>query len=237
MIRPVIGITTSCGTDPNDETSSERLYVNRLYADCILAAGGAPILLTKQTPVEVALDLIDGLLIPGGDDIDARFFNQENHPAVKPEDPERFLFEQALLEVLPGEVPVFGICYGCQAMNVVRGGDLVQHVPDKVANTQHAGGTLQEYEVVSDSKLAALVGTTRPQGKSFHHQANDKPGEGLRVVATSEDGVIEAIEDPALPYVIGVQWHPERTPADPSTVRLFKSFVEAAAGYRGRRKA
>jgi putative glutamine amidotransferase len=234
---PVIGITTSCGTDPNDETRSERLYVNRLYADCIVAAGGAPILLTKQTPIAVALELIDGLLIPGGDDIDARFFGQDNHPAVKPEDPERFLFEKELLGVLPKETPVFGICYGCQAMNVLRGGDLVQHVPDKVANTQHTGGTLQQYEVLEDSRLAGVIGTTSAQGKSYHHQANDRAGEGLAVVATSADGVVEAIEDPKLPWFIGVQWHPERTPADPSSVRLFRSFVEAAAEYRQKRRA
>ena len=94
MSRPVIGITTSCGPDPNDAFPTERLYVNRLYADCILAAGGAPILLTKQTPVEVVLDIVDGILIPGGDDIDAAHFGETNHPSVKLEDPERFLFEQ-----------------------------------------------------------------------------------------------------------------------------------------------
>jgi len=237
MSRPVIGITTSCGPDPNDAFPTERLYVNRLYADCILAAGGAPILLTKQTPVDVVLDLVDGILIPGGDDIDAAHFGETNHPSVKLEDPERFLFEQRLMGVLPADVPVLGICYGCQAINVMRGGDMVQHIPDRVPDVQHSGGTLQEYAVEEDSKLASIIGTTRPKGKSFHHQANDRPGQGLRVVAISDDGTVEAVEDTSGRWLIGVQWHPERTPDDPASVRLFRGLVEAAAQYRLKRRA
>jgi putative glutamine amidotransferase len=236
MSRPVIGITTSCGPDPNDTYPTERLYVNRLYADCVLAAGGAPILLTKQTPVEVVLELVDGLLIPGGDDIDARFFGQENHSAVILEDPERFQFEQRLLEKWPAAAPVLGICYGCQAMNVYRGGDMVQHIPDVVQDSKHTGGTVQTYAVEASSGLARIIGTTQPSGKSFHHQANGKVGKGLKVVALADDGVVEAIEDESLPWFIGVQWHPERTPDDPATVRLFRSLVEAAAEYRRTRQ-
>lgn len=237
MTRPVIGITTSCGPDPNDAYPTERLYVNRLYADCVLAAGGAPVLLTKQTPIDVVLELIDGLLIPGGDDIDAKEFGQENHPSVKLEDPERFQFERRILEKLPQEAPVFGICYGCQAMNVFRGGDMVQHIPDANPDSTHSGGTLQSYQVEGDSRLAQVLGASTASGKSFHHQAAGVTGEGLRVVALADDGVVEAIEDASLPWFIGVQWHPERTPEDPSTVRLFRSLVEAAAQYRQQRRA
>ena len=237
MSRPVIGITTSCGLVPNDTSKGERLHVSRLYADCVLAAGGAPILLTKQTPVDVALEIIDGLLIPGGDDIDAARFGQQNHPTVQLEDPERFEFESALLARLPREAPVLGICYGCQAINVVRGGDIVQHIPDRVPDAVHTGGVLQEYDVHEGSRLASIIGATRTMGKSYHHQAADTPGAGLNVVARAQDGTIEALEDAEGRWMIGVQWHPERTPEDPATVRLFSSLVAAAAEYRLRRKA
>jgi gamma-glutamyl-gamma-aminobutyrate hydrolase PuuD len=234
MDRPVIGITTSCGPDPNDRWPTERLYVNRLYADCVLAAGGAPVLLTKQTPVEVALAIVDGLLIPGGDDLDAAQFGQTNHPTVTLEDPERFLYERRLLQAWPREAPVLGICYGCQAINVVYGGDVLQHIPDRSALV-HTDGVMQEYAVEKDSRLATILGTDRPAGRSFHHQANDNIGEGLRAVARAEDGTVEAVESLDERWLFGVQWHPERTPDDPATRRLFESLVAAAAEFRRRR--
>jgi len=232
MSLPVIGITTSCGPDPNDRPGTERIYVNRLYADCLLAAGAVPILLTKQTPPETVLELVDGLLIPGGDDIDASHFGEENHPAVNLEDPGRYPYEKSLLDALPEAAPVLGICYGCQAINVYRGGSVIQHIPDRVPGSEHAGGTVQEYALDSSSRLAGIVGSDTVRGKSYHHQSNESVGRGLRIVGRTADGIIEAIEDSAGRWVIGVQWHPERTPDDPGTVRLFKAFVGAASEHR-----
>ena len=236
MDRPVIGITTSCGPDPNDPWPTERLYVNRLYADCILAAGGAPILLTKQTPVDVALALADGLLIPGGDDIDAAYFGQQNHPMAKLEDPERFEYERDLLGAWPSDAPVLGICYGCQALNVLKGGDIEQHIPDR-SQTKHTEGVVQTYDIDPASRLAGVLGTTAPRGKSFHHQAIDRVGQGLRIVARAEDGTVEAVEGTDDRWLFGVQWHPERTPDDPATRRLFEALVEAAREFKARRSA
>jgi putative glutamine amidotransferase len=233
MSRPVIGITTSCGPDPNDP-GNERLYVNRLYADAIEAAGGAPLLLTKQTPVEVALDVCDGFLIPGGDDIDPAEFGQDKHPKAKLEDPERFKYEQRLYDAIPSDAPVLGICYGCQAINVMHGGDVEQHIPDR-SPMQHTDGVVQEYSVAPGSQLAQALGTSRPRGKSYHHQANGRIGEGLRAVATAEDGTVEAVESSDGRWLIGVQWHPERSMDEHSSVKLFKSLVDAAAEYRQKR--
>jgi len=235
MSRPVIGITTSCGPDPKETKPNERFYVNRLYADRLVEAGADPILLTTLTPPEVARGIVDGLLIPGGDDIDASHFGQENHPRVNLEDRGRFPYEKSLLDVLSSETPVFGICYGSQAMNVYRGGDLLQHIPDRVPDSKHSGGTVQTYAVEPESRLAGLLGAGEAQGESSHHQANDRAGDGLRVVARTPDGVVEAIEDTGDRWFVGVQWHPERTPENPATVRLFKSFVEQAALYRSAR--
>jgi putative glutamine amidotransferase len=96
---------------------------------------------------------------------------------------------------------------------------------------------VQEYELDAGSKLAGIVGTTRARGKSYHHQANASIGSNLKAVAISADGIVEAVEDVGLPWFIGVQWHPERTPDDATTVRLFKSLVDAALEYRQRRRA
>ncbi|HXH61308.1 MAG TPA: gamma-glutamyl-gamma-aminobutyrate hydrolase family protein [Fimbriimonadaceae bacterium] len=236
MNRPVIGITTGCGPDPNDP-GNERTYVNRLYADCLVEAGAAPVLLTRATPVESIVPLLDGLLIPGGDDIDASQFGAKNHPMVKLEDPGRYVFEKALLDALPQEAPVLGICYGCQMINVYRGGSLVQHIPDVAGASQHTGGVEEKYMVEPTSRLEAMLGSQCVVGKSYHHQANAQVGEGLKVTARSEDGMIEGIEDAGGRWLFGVQWHPERTPDSEATKNLFKAFVDAATRYRQGRRA
>ena len=235
MSRPVIGITTSVTAGKDGQREEEKFSVNRLYVDCLVAAGAAPILITMETPPESVAEIVDGLLIPGGDDIDAKHFGQQNHPEISLEDPDRYPCEVAILDSLQAQVPVFGICYGCQALNVYRGGDLLQHILDRVPDTTHAGGTLQTYAVEPDSRLAAVLEATKVQGKSYHHQANDSPGDGLRVVARTPDGIVEAIEDTGEKWFFGVQWHPERTPEDAATVRMFKSFVEQAQKYRASR--
>jgi putative glutamine amidotransferase len=101
-----------------------------------------------------------------------------------------------------------------------------------VPGSEHAGGTLQEYALDASSRLAGIVGSDTVRGKSYHHQSNESVGRGLKIVGRTADGIIEAIEDAAGRWVIGVQWHPERTPEDPGTVRLFKAFVEAATEHR-----
>ena len=235
MSRPVIGITTTVTAGKDGSREEQNFSVNRLYVDCLVAAGAAPVLITKETPLDSVAAIVDGLLIPGGDDIDAKHFGQENHPEIQLEDPERYPHEVAILETLPLDVPLLGICYGCQLINVYRGGDLLQHIPDRHPDSNHSGGTLQTYSVERDSRLAEIFGAIEVRGKSYHHQSNDKPGGGLRVVAKTPDGVVEAFEDVSDRWLFGIQWHPERTPDDPATVRLFRSFVERATSYRASR--
>ncbi len=232
-MRPVIGITASLGPGKDDLQENERFYANRLYADCVVAAGGTPLLIPRiSDPVEIAA-LIDGLVITGGDDIDAKHFGEENHPKVNLEDPERYPFEVNLLNALPDEKPVLGICYGSQAINVYRGGNIVQHIPDILDHDSHSGGTMQAYTLEPCSKLAGIVGGCLIEGKSYHHQSNDRPGDGLKVVAKTDDGIIEAVEDDGDRWFIGLQWHPERTPDSNATKAIFSSFIEAAARAKG----
>ena len=225
--RPVIGITTESKKDKENPRTGGVMSLNWNYAESVWDAGGTPLLVPPMVDVSELVDLLDGWLIPGGLDIDPTHFGQEVHPESELQDPSRFKIEKALFEGLPVETPILGICYGCQFLNVVRGGSLHQHLPE---NTEipHTGGPVQEYRVEPGTKLALAVGSTVVSGKSYHHQGIDSPGAGVRVVARHEDGTIEGIELEDRPWVVAVQWHPERTIEDPAMKSLFQTFVDRA---------
>jgi putative glutamine amidotransferase len=231
-MKPIIGISVDCLEDKEDSRSGGKLTLNWNYAQAVSEAGGVPILVPPTADMDQIAEIIDGWLIPGGDDIDAKNFGEENHPKVKLQDPARFEAESRLYQAANKQMPIFGICYGCQFVNVLRGGNLIQHLPDVVGHTDHTGGTLQTYDVDGSSKLADVIGSQRIEGKSYHHQAIDRTGQGLRVVARNEDGTVEAIEDEKHPWLVGLQWHPERTLQDPKTRKIFEDFVQAAARFR-----
>ncbi len=235
-MKPVIGITVDCKRDPEDARTRGKLELNWNYAQAVADAGGIPILIPPMADMEKLSQLIDGWLIPGGDDIDAKQFGEENHPKVSLQDPARFEGEKKLWEQISTDLPVFGICYGCQFLNVVRGGTLIQHLPDVVGHESHTGGTVQTYEVETDSRLGSVIQTPKINGKSYHHQAVKAVGEHLAVVSKGEDGTIEAIEATDRPWVIGVQWHPERSIEDPATQRLFEDFIAAAARFADKKQ-
>lgn len=230
-MKPIIAITVVSEHEPEDARSRGKLTLNWNYAEAVANAGGVPILIPPTADMDEVAKIVHGWLIPGGADIDAKHFGQENHPAVELGHPSRFEAEHRLYRAANPDMPIFGICYGCQFLNVVRGGTLIQHVPDVVGHEAHSGGTLQSYRIDPSSDLAAKSGATEIVGKSYHHQAVDRVADGLRVVAHAEDGTIEAVEASDRPWMIGVQWHPERTPDDAPTQRLFESFVAAARAY------
>ncbi|MEZ0324453.1 MAG: gamma-glutamyl-gamma-aminobutyrate hydrolase family protein [Fimbriimonas sp.] len=231
-MKPLIAITVDCNFEGADARTQGKLELNWNYAQAVADAGGTPILIPPQADPQELVDLIDGWLIPGGNDIDACNWGDANHPEVKTIAQQRFDSEKRLFNAIHAEMPVLGICYGCQFINVVQGGSLDQHLPDVVGHDQHRGGTLQCYDIDADSKLAQAVAGNRMQGKSYHHQAVAKLGENIKVVAKDEEGIVEAIEATNRPWMLGVQWHPERTTEDPATQRLFKSFIDAAVDYR-----
>jgi putative glutamine amidotransferase len=233
-MKPIIGITVEPKHEPDEPRTRGKLVLNWNYAQAVSDAGGVPILIPPMADMKELAQIIDGWLIPGGLDIDAQQFGEANHPKVDLQDPSRFAGERELLGQLDKEIPVLGICYGCQFLNVARGGNLIQHLPDVVDHESHEGGTLQRYSI-SDSHLRKVAGTETIEGKSYHHQAIKDLGRNLKAVATAEDGTIEAVEATDRPWMIGVQWHPERTLEDEATRRLFASFIEAARALTERR--
>lgn len=235
-MKPLIGITVNAKEEPAHK-SGGRLWLNWNYAQAVNDAGGIPLLIPPQADMKELALVIDGWLIPGGHDIDAKHFGEENHPAADTIEDERFSAEAELYKHLSAEAPVLGICYGCQFINVQRGGKLIQHLPDVVGHETHASGTSEKYMIRSGSKLADIVGQDVARGKSFHHQAVGALGDGLTVVAEHADGMVEAIEATDRPWMVGVQWHPERTFQDPESKNLFEAFIKAAAEYSKKKSA
>jgi putative glutamine amidotransferase len=235
-MKPVIGITVESTFDPDDARTRGKIELNWNYFEMVSRAGGVPIVIPPTADVPTILSLIHGWLIPGGLDIDAARFGERNHPSVTLQDPSRFEIEEALYGSAAPDLPILGICYGCQFLNVVRGGTLIQHIPDNPDAEVHTGGALQSYGLTDDSRLGQIFGQSEVQGKSYHHQAVGEVGKGLKVVSRHRDGTIEAVESTDRPWTYAVQWHPERTPNDEATRRLFADFIEAARQF-ARQKA
>ena len=226
-MKPLIAISVDVDPEPL------RFSLRWNYAEQVALAGGNPLLISPLTDLEPLIGLIDGWLIPGGEDMDSVHFGQELHAKARLQHPARWENESRLYEQLPSDLPILGICYGCQFLNVKRGGTLIQHVPDVVGHEEHSGGTMQKYSLLESSVLARSAMASSIEGKSYHHQAVDAMADGLVVSARAQDGTIEAIEDQSKAFWVGVQWHPERTPEDVATQNLFRAFIGAAAIYRG----
>lgn len=232
-MRPVIGI--NCELE--EIRQRMRATLSDEYVRAVSGAGGLPVLLphlgTREEWRE-ALSLVDGLLLSGGDDLDPALYGQERHPAADLLPDRKQASDLALMDVLfERGTPALGICYGAQLLSVWRGGSLVQDIPSIVGTrVAHAKGARHEVEVEPASRLARILGGARLPVLSWHHQSVDRPGARVRVVARSEDGVVEAVEDEEHPWLLAVQWHPERMPDAPEQRRLFEALVEAARERR-----
>ena len=215
--RPRIGVTLDA--EPAGGYSKLPWYALRAnYFRAIARAGGLPLALPHEVELaEAYLELLDGLVVTGGAfDVDpALYGDPARHPTVKTKD-QRTAFELAITRAaIARDMPVLGICGGQQLLNVVLGGDLVQHIPDAVAgalaheqpNPRTEPG--HEVQVVPGSRLHAIAGTTRLEVNSAHHQAAGRVGAGVVVSGRAPDGVVEAIEAPGRRFCLGVQWHPE----------------------------
>lgn len=234
-MKPVIGISVEPFFEPENARTRGRLHLNWNYPEIVSVHGGTPILLPPTAdPVEIAR-LLDGWLIPGGRDLDPAIWGEASHPENELQDPSRFAFEKALYAALEPETPILGICYGCQTLNVLRGGTLEQHLPDRVGHDRHTSGEIESLKVESGARLQGIFGA-EAKGKSYHHQAIGALGCNLTIAARSEDDVIEAIEATDRPWEMAVQWHPERTPENEGTKKLLDSFIEAAIAYATQRR-
>jgi len=213
------------------------------YVHGITAAGGLPLVM-PALPARCgeALDLVSGLFLIGGGDIEARHFGKQNHPRAKYFNPLRDEFELAAIrEARARRMPMFGICRGHQLLNVALGGGLYQDIADEQGSSFEHYREDVPYDVVHqvsiapDSCLAAILGTTSASVNSVHHQAAREVAPELRAVAWAPDGVVEGIESCAedTGFILGVQWHPERiVDKMPEHRRLFERFVKAAEAYK-----
>lgn len=231
MKRPLIGITTESTFEPDTKRTRGKISVNWNYPEMIHEAGGLPMIIPPMADMSEIAERIDGWLITGGEDICASRWGEDNHPASTVNDDSRTAGEMRLWSLIQPSLPVLGICYGCQFLNVASGGSLQQHLPD-VVDTEHTGGALQTVGVASPSAQAKFGGAGEVTGQSWHHQSVERLGDQIQVAGKHPDGTVEIIERTDRPWVLGVQWHPERTPQDPATLALFRSFVEAAIAYR-----
>ncbi|MDR6986657.1 putative glutamine amidotransferase [Paenarthrobacter nitroguajacolicus] len=202
------------------------------YVEAVVSAGGTPILLPPRGTDPSILDVVDGLIVVGGPDVDPSLYGQAPHPTTRPQ-PLRDSHDSVLLHAaLERELPLFAICRGAQLLNVVLGGTLIQHIPDvnPDARCQPAPGVYGEaaFSTTPGSLINDLLGDTA-ESPCYHHQAMDSVPQTLRVTARSADGMVQALETTEGGWVLGVQFHPEQNPDD---LRLFRGFVEAAANYR-----
>ena len=237
MGRPVVGITTYVTPAKWSYWEVEAALVPAAYVQAVERAGGRPLLIPPSDGgVEETLDAVDGLIFSGGADLDPTLYGQEPHAETFGIHEDRDRSELALLQgALERDMPVLAICRGSQVLNVARGGDLVQHLPDVVGDEKHkhTPGTFADHDVTLEegTKLASVLGDRAPV-KSHHHQGFGRVGEGLRVAALAEDGTVEAVEDPSHRFALGVLWHPEAG----EDMKLFEGLVEAAAAYRAERR-
>lgn len=227
---PVIGLT--CALDERE------FKLRRAYIRAVTEAGGAPILLpapltnddaTCRAVARAQLDACAAIILTGGPDPDMRPFGEPNHPRASIMDPFRQAHERALLGLLEDRpaTPTLGICLGMQMMALHAGGRLEQHLPDVLASApDHSDDRVHAVSPAGEHALLTAGSVT-----SFHHQGVRDAGR-LRVAARAHDGVIEAIDDPARRFYLGVQWHPERTADRALGERLFRALVEAAGARR-----
>ena len=239
-MRPLIGVFTSerhasrlATLQRCDEGAPAReMRLGLPYLRAIEAGGGLPVVLAPDDPAlaELLLDRLDGLCLAGGPDLDPLTYGHaERHERLGPTDPAVDAAELALARAADERrMPVLGVCRGAQALNVARGGTLRQHVDDH-RQTTSATEAHHAVTVAPGSFLAAICGDGTLDVNSFHHQAAERLGAGLRAVATAPDGTIEAIEDPARPFWLGVQWHAEGMVERPEQLALFAGLVAAAS--------
>ena len=239
-MTPVIGLCTALERARWSVWDQEAVLLPRSYVDAVQRAGGIALLLPPDPAAVEApdrlLDLLDGLLLAGGSDMDPATYGAAPHATTVGTVPERDAFELALARrAIERDMPFLGICRGMQVMNVARGGTLNQHLPDDYGHEDHRRslGSFDnaDHDVrLEHGSLAARVADEELHGtKSHHHQGVERIGDGLEVTGwATVDDLPEAIEVPGNRFALGVQWHPEADETSP----LIAALVEEARAYR-----
>jgi putative glutamine amidotransferase len=243
MARPVIGICTVLERARWSVWDQEAFLLPRSYIRAVQSAGGLVVMIPPDEAVnddpDQLLELVDGLILAGGADVDPRSYGAQPHPETRGTVPERDAFEIGLArQAMERDVPLLGICRGMQLMNIARGGTLLQHLPESHGHHDHRRALGSFDDADHDVRLAEgslahrAAGEVMHATKSHHHQGIDRLGEGLVVTGWAVmDELPEALELDDRRFALGVQWHPE---AD-ETSRFVAALVEEAAARNGDR--
>ncbi|WP_433016677.1 gamma-glutamyl-gamma-aminobutyrate hydrolase family protein [Kribbella sp. CA-294648] len=224
--RPRIGITTYLEPTSWGVWQREAAILPRVYLDSVVAAGGVPLLLPPVGTDPSVLDILDGLIIAGGCDVDPASYGAAPHPETVDTRPSRDEHEAVLIKAaLDADLPLLAICRGLQMLNVTLGGTLHQHLPDSIAHHEHRPSPAvfgrTEVKVEPDTLTGRLFGE-QTSVHCYHHQALAEVAADLQVTARAGDGTVEAAEVDGKTFALGVQWHPEENPED---LRLFAALV------------
>ena len=236
-MRPIVGITTYAQEASWGVWRQAAALIPLDYVEAVERAGGRPVLIPpSEHGVDETLDALDAIVFSGGADVDPALYGAEAHAETDVPQGQRDAGEMALMRAaLERDVPMLAVCRGVQLLNVARGGDLVQHLPEVLGHDEHkqVPGSFSEHpvEVEPGTRLASVVGTGA-HVTSHHHQALGRVGEGLVGNAHAPDGTLEGVEDPSRRFAIGVQWHPEVG----EDAALFGALVEEARDFRAARQ-
>jgi len=244
--KPLIGITPSFDSDGEQPLLSGRplLYVTQENIRAVKKAGGHAVILPMCLDDEVTLlDHVDVLLVTGTEaPLPRRLRSRVRLPSLREQNPERYDSDDRWLrEALRRQMPILAICHGMQMLNEILGGTLWPRVFPKEESSRHSQTAPPDQpwhplRLLPDSLISRVLGVTSTEVNSFHVQSVRTPGQGVQITGYSADGVVEVIECPDYPFVIGVQFHPERLlRTNPHMLGLFQAFVSAAAEYRSRR--
>lgn len=221
--QPILGIVPSFDEGQGNAWSdgAKRLFLRRDYFATLSNVGATPVILSPDMDIQQVVELCDGIIISGGADIDpSRYGQKKIEQVVIMEPAERFDWEEQLIRACDeAGLPILGICYGMQRLNVHYGGDLIQHIPLVVGDQVEHFGAEHDVHFV-DNFLGISEGETRVVA-SRHHQAIGRLAEGSEIVAKAEDGIVEAMR---IRGHYGMQWHPE---SDTTGVHVYRAFVEA----------
>jgi putative glutamine amidotransferase len=236
-MKPVVGITSYAEEVTWGAWIETAALVPLTYVRAIERSGGRPVVIPPtEDSVEETLAILDGLIFSGGSDLDPKLYDAEPHPETDEAREVRDRAELALLTAaLEQDMPVLAVCRGSQVLNVARGGDLVQHLPDELGHERHrhTPGEWSDHnvELEPQSRVGRALGDRVPV-KSHHHQGYGRIGDGLREAGWADDGTVEALEDPSKRFAVGVLWHPE----EGEDLALFEAFVQEARRYREERR-
>jgi putative glutamine amidotransferase len=236
---PIVAVTASTKV----VAGSTKVSVNAAYTRAILEAGLIPLVVPPMTEeaAPAILDSVRGVVLTGGEDIDPARFGAERHPATGPVNDLRDRIELALAkEAAARKMPTLAICRGVQVLNVALGGTLLQDIPSEVESKinhdaeSERNARVHEVSIEAGSRLAGIVGAARITTNSFHHQSVDRLAAGFTTVATSQDGIVEAVECSDRGWwAVGVQWHPEELTGTPEDWdrKLFAEFAMAVRSF------